>query len=156
MKRVVLKLICVVLSIIAVLCGVYYFFIKKTNPLQLSIGVSQPLVTLKGKLVLKLFPGPPEYSSIEDGDRADYCWILQLDSLSLHRALITPVAEPANSSVDIMNRSNHGEVLLAIDRDMENFCYEHQDQQVIAEGHLFHAHTAHHYTAILMDVKKIL
>ncbi len=55
-----------------------------------------------------------------------------------------------------MNRPNHTEVFLVINEDMENFCYTHQDQQITAEGQLFHAHTAHHYTPILLDVKKIL
>jgi len=156
-KSHILKPICSVLFLIAVSCGVYFFFSvqKKTNPLELPLGAPEPLISLKGKLILKLFPGPPEYSSIEGGDRADYCWVLQLDSLSLHLALTTPVAEPASTLADLKNRSNHGEVILALDEDLENFCKEHRDQPITVEGQLFHAHTAHHYSPMLVDVKKI-
>ena len=122
---------------------------------MLSTGVPEPLIALTGKLIFKLYPGPPEYSSIDAGDRADYCWILQLDSRSLDLALTTPVAEPAKNLGDIVSQPNHGEVFLALDEDMENFCHELKDQQITVEGHLFHAHTVHHYTPILMDVKKI-
>jgi Domain of unknown function (DUF4431) len=156
-KSYTLKLICLGFCLIAVSCVAYCFFVQKeANPLKLPENAPEPLVALKGKLIFKLFSGPPEYSSIDEGDRADYCWVLQLDNISLDRALTTPVAEPASSLTDITSRPNHSEVILSLDKDMEIFCHEHVDQQVRVEGHLFHAHTAHHYTPILMDVKKIL
>jgi len=157
-KNYVLKLICFGFCLIAVSCAAYFFFTFQiaTNPLKLKMGAPEPLVTLYGKLILKLFPGPPEYSSIEDGDRADYCWVLQLDNISLALALSTPVAEPASNIKDIMCRPNPREVFLSLDEDMEDFCCAHVDMWVAVEGHLFHAHTAHHYTPILIDVKKMV
>ena len=110
---------------------------------------------MKGKLILKLFPGPPEYSSIESGDRADYCWVLKLDEVSFLKAITTPVAEPADTLDNIKKRLHPDEILLVLDEYGENFCQQHQNQEILGVGHLFHAHTIHHYTPILMDVKEL-
>ena len=96
------------------------------------------VVVLSGRLILKRFCGPPEYSSIEDGDRIDDCWVLQLDKGSLD--ILESVAD---------------QVLLALDEDMNVFCLDHANDGVVVEGFIFHAHTAHHYTPILIDVKNM-
>lgn len=152
------KFVCFSIFSIVAACLVFCFFAgqKETNPLELLEEAPERLVVLKGKLIFKLFPGPPEYSSIEGGDRADYCWILRLESPSLHLALATSVLELASRLEGIENRSNYDNVFLSLDEGMEKFCYEHRDQHVTVEGYLFGAHTVHHYTSILMDVKKIL
>lgn len=48
---------------------------------------SDPFVTLSGTWKLKVFPGPPEYSSIENGDREDLCWVLDLDKESFTKEI---------------------------------------------------------------------
>ncbi len=154
-------LICCFFGLAVVLCVVYYCFPldfsrQKTNPLALSEGTEERLVALRGKLIQKLFPGPPEYSSVAKGDRADYCWILQLDSSSFFIAMTTPVGAPANDLSHIVKWPHPNEIFLALDEDMKNFCFEHINQEIVSEGHLFHAHTEHHYTPILMDVKRML
>ena len=130
-------------------------FKEKVNPLLLPEDQKEILVTLKGKLILKLFPGPPEYYSIEDGDREDYCWLLQLDKTSFEIAKTTPVGEPAQDLDYIMKKSNPDEISLAIEKEMIDICNQHKGKKIVCEGYLFHAHTAHHYTPILMDVRKI-
>jgi hypothetical protein len=117
---------------------------------------SEPLITIRGVLSQKQFPGPPEYSSIEEGDRVDYCWVLELDKASFLLALNTPVKELGLDVKDILRRSNSGEVMLVLDEETERFCRDYEHQQVSVEGYLFHAHTSHHYTPMLLDVKKIL
>jgi hypothetical protein len=124
--------------------------------LQLPEDTPEKLVVLKGKLILRLFPGPPEYTSIEKGDRADYCWMLLLNAESFRIATSTPVGEPYSDLKSILNWSNHNEVHLGLEEDMNDFCCGHEDKEVTAQGYLFHAHTAHHYSPILMDVKKLL
>lgn len=124
--------------------------------LKLPEGAPEKLVILKGKLVLRLFPGPPEYTSIEKGDRADYCWMLLMDAISFGIATTTLVPEPSSDLKSIMNWSNHGEVYLSLEDNMIDFCCNHASEDVEVQGYLFHAHTAHHYSPILMNVKKIL
>jgi hypothetical protein len=55
-----------------------------------------------------------------------------------------------------MKRPDQGDVFLSLGQGMEDFCHEHMDQQITVEGQLFHAHTTHHYTPVLIDVKRIL
>jgi hypothetical protein len=135
----------------------YYISVRisKTTPLVLSEDKPEKLVLLKGKLIVKLFPGPPEYSSIEGGDREDYCWILKLEKSSFKIALKTPVYQPANSLKNIMKHSNPNEISLCLDDIKRNYCQEHINQDIECEGYLFHAHNIHHRTPILMFVKKI-
>jgi hypothetical protein len=123
--------------------------------LQLAENTPEKLIVLKGKLILRLFPGPPEYTSIEKGDRADYCWMLHLTDESFRIATSTPVGEPCSDLKSILNWSNYNELHLGLEEDMNDFCCDHESKEITVQGVLFHAHTAHHYAPILMDVKKI-
>jgi hypothetical protein len=123
--------------------------------LKLSEDAPEKLVVLKGKLILRLFPGPPEYTSIERGDRADYCWMLHVNEEFLKIATTTPVPEPCSDLKSIMEWSNHNEIYLSLEENMIDFCCDHESKEITTQGYLFHAHTAHHYSPILMDVKKI-
>ncbi|MCB1107748.1 MAG: DUF4431 domain-containing protein [Chlamydiia bacterium] len=109
-----------------------------------------------GKLRLKLFPGPPEYGSVEDGDEADYVWIVELDEPSFLIALNAPENELSLDLADIVRREDAHDLILCLDEDLERTCEEYKDQEVIVRGVLFHAHTAHHYTPLLIDLEKIV
>lgn len=123
--------------------------------LALPEDAPEKLVTLKGKLILRLFPGPPEYSSIEKGDRADYCWMLHVNEEFFKIATTTPVPEPCSDLKSIMEWSNHDEIYLSLEENMIDFCCDHESREITVQGYLFHAHTAHHHSPILMDVKKV-
>lgn len=125
------------------------------NSLALPTSVPERLVSMKGKLILKLFPGPPEYSSVENGDRADWCWILKLDETFFLKATTSAVAAPANTLDNINKWLHPDEILLVLEDHMKHFCQRYQNQEILSVGYLFHAHTIHHYTPILMDVKKL-
>src|SRR3989338_8978075 len=109
-----LKLL-IIFFIIFVGCYYIVFWCSNRTPLVLSENEPEKLVLLKGKLILKLFPGPPEYSSIKDGDRKDYCWLLKLDKSSFKIAMTTRVCEPANSKKNIMEHSDPEEISLCLD-----------------------------------------
>ena len=144
--------------LVIVACLLYQFFqiqFFPQNPLVLAIDAPERLISVKGKLILKLFPGPPEYSSIEDGDRVDHCWILKLDETSFLKVMTTPVVDPANILENIKKWPHSDEILLVLEDHMENFCQRYQNQEILSLGHLFHAHTIHHYTPILMNVKEL-
>jgi|GEM_PF-3422119 len=141
-----------------------YFYVENESSeeseneplLQLPEGDPEKLVTLQGRLILRLFPGPPEYTSIERGDRANYCWLLQMDEESFRIATTTLVQEPSSNLKSIMSWSNHRELYLSLEENMIDFCCDHESKKITVKGYLFHAHTAHHPTPILIDVKKIL
>lgn len=116
----------------------------------------EPIITVSGTLHSKLFPGPPEYSCIENGDRKDYCWVLELDKPSFLLALNTPINELSLELSDILKRSDANQVIVILEKNMKNFSPEYENKNVIIQGHLFHAHTAHHYTPMLIQAKQIL
>lgn len=98
----------------------------------------------------------PEYGSIEDGDRADYVWIVELDDPSFLIVLNAPKNELSIDLADIAERENSHDLILCVSERLERACEEYKDQDVIVRGILFHAHTAHHYTPLLIDLKDIL
>lgn len=149
-----IKLLLIIFILISIGCYVGISFSRKA-PLMLSEHEPERLVLLKGKLIVKSVPGPPEYSSIKDGDREEYCWILNLDKSSFKIAIKTRVGEPANSIKNIMSHSNPNQISLCLDEIERNFCQKYINQDIECEGYLFHAHNIHHRTPILMDVRKI-
>lgn len=147
--------ICLCLIIITVVPLAYFYSQRPKTPAT-SIQSSEPSITLKGKLRLKLFPGPPEYGSIEEGDRADYTWIVELDEPSFLLALNAPESELSLDLADIIKREDAHDLILCLDEKHERTCEEYKDQDVIVRGILFHAHTAHHHIPLLIDLKDIL
>ena len=132
----------------------FIFFVTWGNHcknLQQEYG-SDPFVTLSGTLRLKLFPGPPEYSSVETGDRADFCWILDLDKESFILAVNTPVQELGLDFKDIIKRPNANEVFLFPDCNVDESFRKKNGQHISVSGYLFHAHTTHHYSPMLLTV----
>jgi hypothetical protein len=113
---------------------------------------SDPFITLSGVLKVKVFPGPPEYSSIKNGDRADVCWVLDLDKESFIRALSTPVQELGLDFKDIIKWPNASEIFLFPDQNVNESFRRKNGQHISISGHLFHAHTAHHYSPMLLTV----
>lgn len=138
------------LAAAALVSSSYFFnvnFFQKTE---------EPLITLTGKLRLRLFPGPPEYSSIEEGDRADHCWIVELDDPSFLLALNVPDNELSLDLCDILMRKDAYILMLCLNDGHVSLCQQYKDQNVAVRGNLFHAHTAHHYTPMLLDLKQLV
>ncbi len=147
--------ICICLVIVAAVPLAYFYSQKSKTPIA-SIQSFEPSITLRGKLRLKLFPGPPEYGSIKEGDRADYVWIVELDEPSFLLALNAPENELSLDLASILKREDAHDLILCLDEKLERTCEEFKDQDVIVRGILFHAHTAHHYTPLLIALKDIL
>lgn len=123
-------------------------------PLEYEDGCPEKPISLRGKLTLRLYPGPPEYGSVENGDYPEYGWFLQMDQPSFQVASTTLLPGLALSPADIMSHSNWYEVQLGL-LSSDDFCCKHVNQDVAVEGYLFHAHIAHHHAPFLMDVNTI-
>jgi hypothetical protein len=118
---------------------------SKENPKEALDGQS---VTLYGRVKEELFPGPPNYESINDGDTPQFYWILY-----------------TNSPVGIVSRSLEGEELV----DLGNSCSfqlsvppEFYDDKndivgkfVKVTGQMFVGHSGHHKTKALVDTKLV-
>jgi hypothetical protein len=103
-------------------------------------------VQLNGNLIRQTFPGPPNYESVAKGDTPEVAWILHLDK---------PVCVKARPGDDIDVAISHLQdlqLVLADDgyyRQAKKFL----TRKVMVTGVLFGAHTGHHHTPVLMDVK---
>jgi hypothetical protein len=109
-------------------------------PLEYEDERPEKPIFLRGKLTLRLYPGPPEYGSVENGDYPEYSWFLQMDLPSFQIAFTTLLPGLALSPADIMSHSNWYEVQLGLLLS-DDFCCKHINQDVMVEGYVFHAHT---------------
>ena len=102
---------------------------------------------LRGTVALKVFPGPPSFESIENGDKPMKAYILTLDS---------PVDVPASKVDDALDvaEENVEEVHLVFG-DKYPASPALDGKRVEVTGGIFHSHTGYHCAKILMDVKKL-
>jgi TPR repeat protein len=102
---------------------------------------------LRGTVVEKVFPGPPNFESIEGGDKPMRRLILQLDST---------VDVPADNKDD-MNEAEED-----VQEVQLNFSDKYPEKKglngkmVEVTGGIYHSHTGYHCTAVLMDVKNLV
>jgi hypothetical protein len=97
-------------------------------------------VELSGFLYKSVYPGPPDYSSVESGDRKE-------------EAIILTLKNPINVDItdkDVFNEPEKGvrEIQVSFLDDMPSIISE----EVSLKGTLYHAHTAHHHRRVLMMV----
>ncbi len=100
-------------------------------------------LTLTGRVVYRTFYGPPGYGENPKTDSRETQDILLLESP-------VDVIATGNDPTDQPERKVT-RITLVIDHSIRNLI----GKRVIIEGTLFHAHTGHHHTKVLMDVSSI-
>ncbi len=106
------------------------------------------VVTLYGKVREEVFPGQPNYESINDGDRPEFYWILY-----------------TNEPISLVGRSMESNELyedgmscmfqLSISSEFYDKHLDILGKYVKAEGEIFFGHTGHHKTKALLKVNTI-
>ena len=105
-------------------------------------------VTLRGILVRKTFPGPPNYEDIRKGDQPETYWLLTLDSaICVDQDKSEPELNPAKKDVR--------QVQLVLQPEMYRRFKSLLNRKTVATGTLFGAHTGHHHTPVLLTVQSI-
>ena len=107
------------------------------------------VVTLQGTLRSHVFPGPPNYESIKRGDRKDRAIILMLAA---------PTCTTSNDPPQGLDdpETNIREMQLVVTKSAHWKIVERRlAKRVVVTGTLFHAHTGHHRTKVLLDVTNI-
>jgi len=103
------------------------------------------VVTLAGEVRSRTVPGPPGYANIARGDIPETIYVL---------ALAEPVCVSADpsSKLNAKSAADVREVQLSVAKDKVRFLV---GKQVHATGSLFHAHTGHHRTPVVLRVSKL-
>ncbi|HEY0379041.1 MAG TPA: DUF4431 domain-containing protein [Pyrinomonadaceae bacterium] len=117
-------------------------------PAQSCLSYEPAEVQLSGTLSKQVVPGPPNYESVRRGDKPETIWILTLDKAVCVTGNTDDVNEPEQNVTDLQ---------LALQQDQFAQLRRVTGRKVhaAASGKLFHAHTAHHRTKVLLDVKEI-
>ena len=106
-------------------------------------------ISLKGKLVRRTFPGPPNYESVASGDASETYWLLELERpicVNGKPNQDTPEADPAK---DVR------EVQLMVAPEMYKTRRSLVGGLVVATGSLYHGISGHHHTEVLLDTKSL-
>ena len=137
---------------LVLLCGTISALATGVIPLPIAncqlipVGCSsyEPALTqLSGKLVRKVFPGPPSYESVQKGDEAEVVWLVKLDSpLCVKADIVQPDLNPEHKNVRL--------VQLVLDGALLDRAKSLRGKYVVASGSLFGAHTGHHRTPLLL------
>lgn len=107
-----------------------------------------PTVSLTGKLSSRVVPGPPNYSSIRMGDQKETIILVKLA-----RPICTEANDP--TGIDVPEKGIRN-LQLAISKDENWRIIRHLlGKRATLSGTLFHAHTGHHRTKVLMDVAQV-
>jgi len=102
-------------------------------------------IELTGTVKRVTFPGPPNYESVDEGDRPEQYWVLYLP-----KAICVDI-DPNN---DINEAEKNIKSLQLIIHDYDTYS-NLLGQKVTVKGELTHAITGHHHTNVLINVKDI-
>lgn len=103
-------------------------------------------VFLRGELIRKTYPGPPNFESVADGDAAETGFYLRLNK---------PVCT-LESKADSDNVAQKNIRLVQLVRDKEGYAHWRPKlgKTVTVKGTLFSPFTGHHHAALLMTVAR--
>ena len=104
------------------------------------------VVQLSGRLMLRTFPGPPNYESIQKGDRAETQALLELDR---------PICVLADAKDGPNSDDERDQRVVTLVPASGLRAARNTGARVRVEGTLFHAQTGHHRTAVLIEAKRI-
>ncbi len=121
-------------------------FQNKSNlPKELLDGQT---TTLYGKIREELFPGPPNYESIDNGDVPQFYWILYTNEpISLVGRCI--------ETNELRDNGKSCAFQLCLTAEIYNNRLDLLGKYVKVDGEIFFGHTGHHKTKALLDVNSI-
>jgi hypothetical protein len=126
---------------------------RKAKSLAMANGTSSCLayepivVTISGLMNKFDLAGRPNYENIEQGDEKETSWVLKLQK---------PVCvnKDRYDTVNV-SESTITDIQLVLNTDMYQKYRPLLKKQVVVKGTLFHSHTGHHHTPVLLQVLEI-
>ncbi|MCB1114703.1 MAG: DUF4431 domain-containing protein [Chlamydiia bacterium] len=122
------------------------WLLEDDTSLVLPDNEPEKLVSMTGQLYLHTIDKDPENESL---GKVSY-WVLKMDSKSFEIACTTPVRSAFQSPQSIRDDLQCYELELTGNYE-ETWLNEHANHTITLSGYLWHAHTAHHHTPVLMD-----
>ena len=107
------------------------FYLAATASAQLD---EKPIRAV-GVISLEVFPGRPNYESIEDGDEVEKGWILTVTSEGKKERFQLVVIDGSEQTFSTLRRCT--------------------GKRVAVEGSVWEAHTGHHHTPFLISIKNV-
>ena len=105
--------------------------------------------SLSGVLIKEIFPGPPNYRSIENGDIKEEALIIKVET---HFCVKSSPDDDVNNDDEV----NQSKLQLIIhDASLWPKIHIFVGRKVKVTGTLFHAISGHHRTPVLMTLKEI-
>jgi hypothetical protein len=113
---------------------------------QKCVAYEPDTVSLAGTIKRRTFAGAPNYESVARGDQPEQVWVLRL---------ARPIC--VSASGDQEEEKNVSDLQLVFtDAEKEYPRYRSfVGRRVTVNGTLFHAHTGHHHTSVLLTVNRI-
>lgn len=121
-----------------------YWEKESENPLLLPEHESEHLVSMTGMLDVRVLKSDPE----DELSETYHCWILKLSPESFEIACKTPVRACFQTPESIRSSKNCNEIQL--NSYDAHWLQYHLRQTITLQGYLWHAHTHHHKTPVLM------
>lgn len=131
---------------VSILCSTAQTSLCSAQSKPKSLSYEPDRVTLVGKVVSRTFYGPPNYGEDPATDSKEDQYILILD---------TPI--DVIGSIDPIDKTERGvkKLTLVVFDFKTNPVESLLGKRVEVHGRLFHAHTGHHRTRVLIEVESI-
>ncbi len=104
-------------------------------------------VELSGMLYEEIYPGPPEYTSVEMGDRPE-----KANFLTLKEPINVGAKKDGEAEEDYLNLPEKGVREIQVVFSKIKPLVDQMKKEMTLKGTLYHAHTAHHHRRVLMMV----
>jgi hypothetical protein len=128
----------------AYLAGLFFFAFPALAGAQECLRYEPTVSKMTGLATQQTFPGPPNYEDVKKGDKPETVWLLQLPKTVCVEAGKDPMDEAEKGVAAI-------QLVLKPDQKLDAL----RDKRVEATGSLFHSHTGHHHTKVLLTVSEI-
>lgn len=119
------------------------------RPQQPIVEYEPTRVTLTGVVWTAVFPGPPNYEDVKQGDDAERCFFIRL---------LAPITVRGNpeSALNAETESNLLDLAIGMDKTADGLLLENAvSNVVVVTGTLFHQQTAHHRSEVLISGETI-
>jgi len=120
-----------------------------TNANQQDYSFEPTVSVITGTITSEMFYGPPGYGEHPETDKKEYPYLVTLEKPINVIAPATKASEDAGH--ETVNNISKIQLIWPDNMDMAKL----KDKKVKLTGTFFSAHTGHHRTDVLMDVKKI-